>query len=152
MPNLFNVDFLDFLELLNKHEVDFLLVGGYAVIIHGYNRSTGDLDLWINKTPLNYFNLKKVYSDFGAPIFPQEDFESGSYDVWSIGAEPLKIEIITNVDGLIFEESKSRCKWFQIEKLKVPYIDFDDLIKNKFASGRYKDLADIEQLNKLKKQ
>ncbi|MBC8883894.1 hypothetical protein H9X57_12665 [Flavobacterium piscinae] len=60
MPtNLFNADFLDFLELLDKHDVDFLLVGGYAVILHGYIRSTGDLDLWINKTSKNYNNLKK---------------------------------------------------------------------------------------------
>lgn len=70
MPNLFNPDFLDFLELLNKHKVRFLLVGGYAVILHGYVRSTGDLDLWIDKTPDNYNKLKKVYLDFGAPIFP----------------------------------------------------------------------------------
>lgn len=150
MPNLFNNDFLDFLELLNKHNVDFLLVGGYAVILHGYARSTGDLDLWINKSSDNYNNLKKAYSDFGAPIFSEEDFESEKLDVWGIGVEPRKIEILTHVDGLIFDESKQHCKWFELEKLKVPYIDFDDLIKNKLASGRYKDLADIEQLNRLK--
>jgi hypothetical protein len=151
MPNLFNFDFLEFLELLEKHEVDFLLVGGYAVIIHGYTRSTGDLDLWINQTTDNYRKLKLVYQDYCAPIFSEEDFESDKFDVWSIGVEPRKIEILTKVDGLIFEESKSHCKWFELEKIKVPYIDFDDLIKNKLASGRYKDLADIEQLKKIKK-
>lgn len=152
MPNLFNFDFLEFLELLDKHKVDFLLVGGYAVIIHGYTRSTGDLDLWINQTTENYHNLKKVYQDFGAPIFSEEDFQSDKFDVWSIGIEPRKIEILTHVDGLIFEESKAHCNWFELEKIKVPYIDFEDLIKNKLASGRYKDLADIEQLRKLKKE
>lgn len=151
MPNLFNFDFLEFLELLEKHEVDFLLVGGYAVIIHGYTRSTGDLDLWINQTTDNYRKLKLVYQDYCAPIFSEEDFESDKFDVWSIGVEPRKIEILTKVDGLIFEESKSHCKWFELEKIKIPYIDFDDLIKNKLASGRYKDLADIEQLKKIKK-
>ena len=152
MPNLFNEDFLDFLELLDKHEVNFLLIGGYAVILHGYSRSTGDMDLWIDKSGKNYTNLKKVYLDFGAPIFSKKDFDSQVFDVWSIGIEPRKIEILTSVNGLTFEESKINCEWFQLEKIKVPYIDFDDLIKNKMATGRYKDLADIEELNRKNKK
>ena len=60
MPNLFNIDFLEFLQLLDKHDVDYLLVGGYAVILNGYVRSTGDLDLWVNKTDNNYSKLSKV--------------------------------------------------------------------------------------------
>jgi SPX domain protein involved in polyphosphate accumulation len=151
MPNLFNNDFLDFLKLLEKHDVDFLLVGGYAVILHGYTRSTGDLDLWVKKSSDNYNNLKKAYTDFGAPIFSEEDFESEKLDVWGIGVEPRKIEILTHVDGLLFNESKKNCKMLELEKLKVPYIDFDDLIKNKLATGRYKDLADVEQLKINKK-
>ncbi|MBC8883895.1 hypothetical protein H9X57_12670 [Flavobacterium piscinae] len=67
-----------------------------------------------------------------------------------MGNEPRKIEILTHVDGLVFEESKKNCNWLALEKSKVPYIDFDDLIKNKMASGRYKDLADIEALKKKK--
>ncbi|NDP28178.1 MAG: hypothetical protein GZ087_12250 [Flavobacterium sp.] len=150
MPNLFNIDFLDFLKLLDKHKVYYLLVGGYAVILHGYARSTGDLDLWIKQTPENYTNLKKVYTDFGAPIFSIEDFESEKFDVWGIGVEPRKIEILTKVSGLNFEESIKNCRWLELEKCRVPYIDFEDLIKNKLATGRYKDLADIEQLKKNK--
>ena len=150
MPNLFNVDFLEFLELLDKNSVNYLLVGGYAVILHGYGRSTGDLDLWINQTPENYSKLQKTYKEFGAPIFSAEDFESEKFDVWSIGVEPRKIEILTKVSGLQFDESLRNCNWLEIEKFKVPYIDFDDLIKNKLATGRYKDLADIEQLKKKK--
>lgn len=151
MPNLFNSDFLDFLKLLEKHDVDFLLVGGYAVILHGYIRSTGDLDLWVNTTSNNYKKLEKVYMEFGAPIFSQEDFESEKLDVWSIGVEPRKIEILTHVDGLIFDNSKLSCNWLELDEVNVPYIDFDALIKNKLASGRFKDLADIEQLSKNKK-
>lgn len=157
MPNLFNIDFLDFLELLDKYKVNFLLVGGYAVILHGYNRSTGDLDLWIDKTPENYFRLKNTYEEFGAPIFSKKDFEADNYDVWSIGVSPRKIEILTHVDGLTFAESKKKCEWLDIDNLhprhiKVPYIEFSDLIKNKTASGRLKDLADIEQLKKRNNQ
>lgn len=150
MPNLFNVDFVEFLELLDKHQVDFLLVGGYAVILHGFVRSTGDMDLWVLKTKENYNKLEKVYGDFGAPIFSEYDFINDNYDVWSIGSEPNKIEIITAIKGLIFNESRKLCVWFELDKIKIPFIDFDDLIKTKTATGRYKDLADIEQLKKLK--
>lgn len=150
--NIFNVDFLEFLELLKKHKVDFLLVGGYAVVLHGFIRSTGDMDLWIERTENNYNKLKKVYLDFCAPIFPEEEFSNHEFNVWGIGVEPSKIEILTKVDGLAFNESYKKRKYFKIDKLRIPYIDFDDLIKNKLASGRYKDLADIEQLNKLKKE
>lgn len=148
MPNLFNIDFLDFLELLDKYKVDYLLVGGYAVILHGYGRSTGDLDLWVNQTSENYTKLQKAYYDFGAPIFSMEDFESEKFDVWSIGVEPRKIEILTKVSGLKFDKSIVHCKWIDLERFKVPYIDFDDLIKNKKTTGRLKDLLDVEQLTK----
>ena len=121
MPNLFNNDFLDFLELLKIHDVNYLLVGGYAVILHGYGRSTGDLDLWIDQTSENYNKLRKVYLDFGAPIFSEEDFNNEKIDVWSIGVEPRKIEILTKVTGLQFNESLKNCNWLELEKIKVTY-------------------------------
>ena len=148
MPNLFNKDFLDFLQLLDKYNVDFLLVGGYAVILHGYARSTGDMDLWVNQNEENYSKLKKVYEEFGAPIFSLEEFFSDKFDVWSMGIEPRKIEVLTKVSGLNFIESKSHCDWINEKDFKVPYIDFEDLMKNKLASGRLKDLLDYQQLNK----
>lgn len=151
MQNVFNIDFLEFLELLDNHEVEYLLVGGYAVILHGYARSTGDMDLWVNQTNENYNKLKLVYTNFGAPIFSIEDFESDTFDVWSIGMEPRKIEILTKVSGLEFKESKKNCIYLNFEKFKIPYIDFEDLMKNKMATGRLKDLADVEQLMKNKK-
>lgn len=120
------------------------------LFLHGYSRSTGDLDLWINQTEENYIKLQKTYNDFGAPLFSNEDFESDKFDVWSIVVEPRKIEILTKVSGLQFDSSFKHCNWLELEKCKVPYIDFEDLIKNKQATGRYKDLADIEQLNKKK--
>lgn len=149
--NIFNIDFYEFLELLEKYKVDFLLVGGYAVVLHGFVRSTGDIDLWIERTEVNYTKLEKVYQDFTAPIFPKEQFFDENITVWGIGVEPTKIELITKVDGLQFQESFAKCAYFKVEKLNVPYIDFEDLIKNKLASGRYKDLADVEQLQKNKK-
>jgi hypothetical protein len=151
MQNVFNIDFLEFLELLDKHEVEYLLVGGYAVILHGYSRSTGDMDLWVNQTTENYNKLKLVYTNFGAPIFSIEDFESDKFDVWSIGVEPRKIEILTKVSGLEFTESKKNCENINFDKFKIPYIDFEDLMKNKRTTGRLKDLADVEQLMKNRK-
>ena len=151
MQNVFNIDFLEFLELLDNYEVEYLLVGGYAVILHGYARSTGDMDLWVNQTTENYNKLKLVYTNFGAPIFSIEDFESDKFDVWSIGVEPRKIEILTKVSGLEFKESKKNCIYLNFEKFKIPYIDFEDLMKNKMTTGRLKDLADVEQLMKNKK-
>ena len=151
MQNVFNIDFLEFLELLDKHEVEYLLVGGYAVILHGYSRSTGDMDLWVNQTTENYNKLKLVYTNFGAPIFSIEDFESDKFDVWSIGVEPRKIEILTKVSGLEFTESKKKCENINFDIFIIPYIDFEDLMKNKRTTGRLKDLADVEQLMKNKK-
>lgn len=95
--------------------------------------------------------MKNAYHDFGATIFPLEDFESEKFDVWSIGVEPRKIEILTKVSGLVFDKSYNNCKWIELENFQVPYIDFEDLMKNKKATGRLKDLADIEQLSKIKK-
>jgi hypothetical protein len=151
MQNVFNIDFLEFLELLDNHEVEYLLVGGYAVILHGYARITGDMNLWVNQTNENYNKLKLVYTNFGAPIFSIEDFESYKFDVWSIGVETRKIEILTKVSGLEFKESKKNCVYLNFEKFKIPYIDFEDLMKNKITTGRLKDLADVEQLMKNKK-
>ena len=110
------------------------------------------MDLWVNQTNENYNKLQLVYTNFGAPIFSIEDFESDKFDVWSIGVEPRKIEILTKVSGLEFKESKKNCVYLNFEKFKIPYIDFEDLMKNKMATGRLKDLADVEQLMKNKKQ
>jgi hypothetical protein len=150
MPNLFNIDFIEFLQLLDKHQVNYLLVGGYAVILHGYVRTTGDMDLWLEKSEDNYEKLTKVYFDFGVPIFEFNEFLNDKFDVWSIGVEPTKIEILTQVDGLNFNESYANKNYLDFDQFKIPYINFNDLIKNKLASGRYKDLADVEQLNKKK--
>lgn len=106
------------------------------------------MDLWVNQSEENYFKLKKVYKEFGAPIFSLEEFFNDTFDVWSMGIEPRKIEILTKVSGLNFLESKSHCNWILEENFKVPYIDFEDLMKNKLASGRLKDLLDFQQLSK----
>ncbi len=150
MPNIFNPDFKDFLKILSKNRVDYILVGGYAVILHGYIRSTGDMDLWVRKNSFNYDKLKLSYREFGAPIFGKNEFLSENVDVWSIGREPNKIEILTRLTGLEFDKCAENCQFFTEDDLKIPYIFIDDLLINKMATGRFKDLNDVEQLNKKK--
>ena len=148
MADLFNEDFLDFINVLNKAEVEYILVGGYAVILHGYARSTADMDVWVNKTPANYHKLKKAFQLFGAPIFSEKDFIESDFDVWGIGREPNRIEILNQLKGVTFEEAYPFCKTFIQNKIEVKYIHINHLIKAKQASGRFKDKNDIEQLKK----
>ena len=93
-------------------------------------------------------NIRSIWSS----IFSQEQLENENFNVWGVGREASKIEIITQVDGLKFRESFKKRNYFKVRKLKVPYIDFDDLLINKLATGRYKDLVEIEQLKKKKKE
>lgn len=150
MADLFNRDFLEFIDALNKTQVEYILVGGYAVILHGYTRSTGDMDVWVNKTKNNYQRLKKAFQLFGAPIFSEKDFIESNYDVWGFGKEPNRIEVLNQLKGITFEEAFPLCKIFIQNKIEVKYIHINHLIKAKEAAGRFKDKNDIEQLNKKK--
>jgi hypothetical protein len=98
-------------------------VGGYAVVLYGYIRITRDMDLWIVRNSQNYQKLKKVYAEFGAPIFPEEQFLNENFNVWGIGREPSKIKILTQVDGLKFRDSFKKRNHFKVDKLQIPSID-----------------------------
>jgi hypothetical protein len=152
MADLFNKDFLDFIDALNNAEVEYILVGGYAVILHGFARSTGDLDIWVNKTSANYQKLKKAFALFGAPVFSEKDFLGNEIDVWGIGKEPNRIEILNQLKGIAFEEAYPLCQTFMQNGIAVKYIHINHLIKAKEAAGRFKDKNDIEQLNKKNQQ
>ena len=148
MANLFNEDFTDFLRAFHQHKVEHLLVGGYAVILHGYTRSTADMDVWVNKTPDNYRRIVPAFAAFGAPVFLEKDFLSNEFDVWGIGREPNKIEILSEVKGLEFADCLAMCSTVKVAEFETPYIHIKHLIASKLAAGRYKDLADVEQLKK----
>ena len=149
MPSLFNEDFTDFLQLLNKNKVSFLLIGGYAVILHGFIRSTSDMDIFVERTKENYQKIKKTYIDFGASFFSEDEFFDDKIDVWSIGREPNKIDVVSKVNGITFQESINFCEWFDFKDFSIPFIHINHLVKNKLATGRKKDLVDVEQLSKL---
>jgi hypothetical protein len=151
MANLFNQDFQDFIHALNINGVKYVLVGGYAVILHGYIRSTADMDIWVDKTKENYQNLKKALDQFGAPSFSENEFLGGEFNVWGFGREPNRIELMNEVKGLVFDIAYINSKTFKQGDLEIRFIDFSDLLDAKKAAGRFKDKNDIEQLSKKNK-
>jgi hypothetical protein len=151
MANVLNQDFVEFIAALNTAEVEYILVGGYAVIFHGYNRTTGDLDIWVNPTSINYQRLKKAFSIFGMSLFDmtEEKFLSVAYyDVFTFGRSPVCIEILTAVKGLEFEKTFSKSSLQKFDGLLVRMIDIRDLIIAKKAANRFKDKDDLEHLEK----
>lgn len=149
MQNIFNKDFQDFIGALTDFNVEYILVGGYSVILHGYARTTGDMDIWVNKTIENYKRLQKAFQSFGMPLFDMTLYnflDNPELNVFSFGRPPVSIDIMTEVKGLDFENTFQQAKFIEIENLSIRLIQFNDLIKAKRASGRPKDLDDLENL------
>ena len=149
MPNIFNNDFRDFIAALNEQEVEYMLVGGYAVILNGYRRSTGDMDIWVNVTAVNHKRLLNAYMSFGLPTsdISEENFlNNNEIEVFTYGVPPVCIEIMKVLKGCDFAEAYQLSNIFDEDGLKIRYIHIDTLIQAKRASGRYKDLDDIEKL------
>lgn len=149
MGNIFNNDFQEFIACLNKYDVDYILVGGYSVILHGYPRNTGDLDVWVNPVKDNYVKLMFAFQEFGLPSIPTEMFfDLQNYDVFGFGRPPVSIEILTNVKGLTFEVAKKDIVIFEEDHVKVKTISYRHLIEAKKSSNRPRDINDIENLEK----
>jgi len=146
--NILNEDFKDFIVYFNRYEVEYIVVGGYAVIVRGYSRSTGDIDIWVNKTLDNFKRLQKAIQHFGLPTsaVKESEFFSEDYDVFSFGKPPYAIEIMTAVKGLDFGSTFINSSIEQINDTPVRIIHLQNLIEAKKAAGRSKDLNDIENL------
>ena len=148
-------DFMDFIELLNKHEVAYMVVGGYAVGFHGYPRYTGDLDVWIKRSEENVSKLMCVVKDFGGPhaemnegdLLREPSKENPSPGV-GFGREPLRIEVLSAIEGVEFDDCIENVVEKAIGGVALKYIHYNDLKKNKLSTGRTKDRADIEELEK----
>ncbi|MBN8838114.1 MAG: nucleotidyltransferase [Sphingobacteriia bacterium] len=142
-------DFEDFIRLLNKYAVAYMVVGGYALAFHGKPRYTGDLDIWINISEDNAVKMLKVMKDFGMSTlgFEKEDFLRTGY-ITQIGYPPLRIDILNNIDGLEFTEAIKNMQQVETDGLVINYIGLHDFLKNKQASGRSQDIADIEEIKK----
>ncbi|ERJ60430.1 DUF6036 family nucleotidyltransferase [Sphingobacterium paucimobilis] len=149
MGNIFNEDFRDFLSCLNKHEVRYILVGGFAVILHGYSRTTGDMDIWVERTQENYKRLKFAFSEFGMPVFDmtEDNFLSHpSWDVFTFGIPPVAIDIMVKVKGLDFTENYDQSIIFTDDDLLIRTLHKNQLLIAKRSSNRPKDQDDIENL------
>ena len=144
---MFSPDFREFIELLIKHKAEYLIVGGYAVGIHGHPRYTGDLDIWLNPTAENARIILRCVNEFGFSSFnlTETDFIKPG-NVIQLGYPPLRIDLLTEIDGVTFEECYPNRKEVVIEDLKVNFIGYNDLMKNKKETGRPGDIDDIDNL------
>lgn len=147
--NVFNSDFKDFIDSLNRFKVQYLLIGGYAVILHGYHRTTGDLDIWVNPTEENFNQLTKAFYFFGFPtnaIDLNRFLRKDDYNVFTFGRPPMAIDIVTAIQGVEFDAAFKNVKVVTIQDIEVKLLNFSDLIATKRATGRFKDLDDLENL------
>ncbi len=142
-----NQDFKEFIELLNKHNVKYLVVGGYAVGFHGYPRFTGDIDFWIAISKDNAAKIVLVLNEFG---FASLDFKSDDFleanNIIQLGYEPTRIDILTSLSGVQFDDCYQHAVDANFEGLKIKFIDLKNLRINKASTGRAKDLGDLENL------
>jgi predicted nucleotidyltransferase len=153
MSNIFNQDFRDFIEALNNAKVNYILVGGFSVILHGYSRTTGDMDIWVERSETNYQKIKTSFVNFGMPVFDMTEanfLNHANWDVFTFGVPPSAIDLMVKLKGLNFEDCYPNAIDFEDDGLMIKCIHFDDLIKAKKAALRPKDVDDLQNLNKSK--
>lgn len=151
MGNLFNIDFQDFLRALQAAKVRYVLVGGYSVILHGYSRTTGDLDIWVEKTAENYERLAQAFLQFGMPTFDMTShnfLHNPALDVFTFGRPPVAIDIITQLKGLAFAEAYAAATDTEVDGVTVRLIHYQHLVLAKQAAGRPRDQNDLENLRR----
>ncbi|MEJ2662352.1 MAG: nucleotidyl transferase AbiEii/AbiGii toxin family protein [Desulfobacteraceae bacterium] len=148
---MLNEDYKDMLHALSDEKVKFILVGAYALAAHGYPRATMDIDIWVMPSPENADAVLRALRRFGAPLqnLTKEDLQKDG-TVFQIGVAPRRIDIITAATGLQFEETYRNSISINIEAVEVHIPSINDLIRNKRATGRTKDLADAETLEAIK--
>ena len=147
---MLNDDYKEMLQLLKNNEVRFLVVGAYAMGAYGYPRATGDMDIWITASGENSQRVFRALKEFGAPLTQIDETTFVARDIiFQIGVAPRRIDIITSIDGVDFEQAWQRRVDVEIDGLSVPFISKPDLIKNKESTGRDKDLLDVKYLKSV---
>jgi hypothetical protein len=146
---MLNKDFREFIESLNSNKVKYLVLGGYAIAFHGHPRYTKDLDIWLELSDENARNVLKALNDFGFGLlnFTKDDFLHKGMVV-QLGYPPNRIDLINSPDGVEFAECFDSKVEVEIDNVKIFIIDLENLKRNKKASGRLQDLADLEKLEK----
>ena len=144
---MLNQDFKEFIQSLNDNGVRYLVVEGYAVALHGYPRYTKDMDVWVEMTSENAFKVVKALDQFG---FGSLDLKESDFvipdQIIQLGYPPRRIDILTTLPGVEFSECYPSRTTVDIEGVSVNFIDHENLRKNKKATGRHQDLADLENL------
>ncbi len=144
-----NEDFLDILGCLIEAGARFLVVGAHALAVHGVPRATGDLDVWIDREPTNADRVWGALAKFGAPVeamgVSRRDLEVVGV-VIQIGLPPRRIDLVTSITGVEFAEAWAARAVHRVQGLDVPFLGRHELVRNKRATGRLKDLADLEAL------
>ena len=140
-------DFRDLLELLNEHKVEYLIVGGYALAFHGAPRFTGDIDVFVRPAPKNAERILSALTAFGFQFsnLDIEDFQTPD-KVVQLGVPPVRVDLITSISGVTWEEAQAHKEPGVFGDVPVAYIGRSEFVANKRASGRQKDLADLEAL------
>lgn len=144
---MLNQDFKEFIQSLDDNQVQYLVVGGYAVALHGYPRYTKDIDIWINLDCDNAERMISALDQFGLNSLGLKAADFLAPDmIIQLGYPPNRIDILTTLPGVEFEDCYPARIEVDVEEVKVNFIDLDNLLKNKRASGRAQDLADLENL------
>jgi|SRR6185312_15287506 len=146
---IFEKDFVDFINLLNQYNVEYMVVGAHALAFHGRPRHTGDLDIWIKPSDDNAVKMIVVLKDFGfgSLKLAKEDFLKENY-VTQLGYPPLRIDILNAISGVNFDDAYKGRILGQVGDLVISFINISDFIANKQATGRAKDIGDISALKK----
>lgn len=138
--------------LLAKHKVRHLVVGGYAVAVYGYPRYTGDLDVFIAFDSQTAEAVADAFYEFG---FSKDDLDASAFlipkSIVEVGHEPLKLQVMNAISGVSFDDAYDRRQTMRVDELDVPFIGYEDLVRNKSATGRGKDKVDVEELERRRK-
>ena len=144
---MLNPDYRDMLSALSEEQVEYLLVGAYALAVHGLPRATGDIDLWVRASSDNAERVLRALERFGAPLLDlSKDDLMMPGTVFQIGLAPSRIDLLTSLDGVGFDEAWQAREERNLEGLRIPVIGREHLIRNKKAVGRPKDIADAAWL------
>jgi Nucleotidyl transferase of unknown function (DUF2204) len=146
---MLNPDFKDMLSCLRDEKVDFIVVGAYALAAHGFPRATGDIDIWVRSDAENAPKVVRALAKFGAPIseISEHDF-TVPHRVLQIGVEPSRIDLLTSIDGVEFDEAWEEKLSITIDELEIHVLSKGHLLENKLAAGRDKDQGDIVWLKR----
>lgn len=146
---MLNPDFKEMLSCLKDEEVEFLIVGAYALAAHGFPRATGDLDIWVRNSSENARKVMRAVLRFGAPAsdISADDFIAPDLIV-QFGVEPCRIDLLTGIDGVSFDEAWQSRVSVDVGDLQIDVLSKEHLLQNKLASGRDKDQGDISWLKK----